>query len=141
MAGGWSPYPYQQAVATHLAQGHNLIVRAPTGAGKTLSVLAPFFSGWHPGTRRLIYCLPLRTLATGIYQEARKLCPPGARVTMQTGEQPDDPFFAAGDVIVTTYDQLLSGMLCGPYGLGPRRYNVERRRGGRQPSWSSMNST
>jgi CRISPR-associated endonuclease/helicase Cas3 len=43
---------------------------------------------------------------------------------MQTGEQPDDPYFNDGDVIVTTYDQLLSGLLCGPYGLSPMQYNV-----------------
>ena len=45
-------------------------------------------------------------------------------VTLQTGEQPDDPFFDRGHIIVTTYDQVLSGLLCGPYGLSNRLHNV-----------------
>ena len=45
-------------------------------------------------------------------------------VTPQTGEQPDDPFFDRGCIIVTTYDQVLSGLLCSPYGLSGRLHNV-----------------
>ncbi|MCS6927799.1 MAG: CRISPR-associated helicase Cas3', partial [Candidatus Binatia bacterium] len=45
-------------------------------------------------------------------------------VTLQTGEQPDDRFFDRGTIIVTTYDQLLSGLLDGPYGLSDRLHNV-----------------
>ncbi len=45
-------------------------------------------------------------------------------MTLQTGEQPDDSFFDRGRIIVTTYDQVLSGLLCGPYGLSDRLHNV-----------------
>jgi CRISPR-associated endonuclease/helicase Cas3 len=45
-------------------------------------------------------------------------------VTIQTGEQPDDRFFDRGRIIVTTYDQLLSGLLDGPYGLSSRLHNI-----------------
>jgi CRISPR-associated endonuclease/helicase Cas3 len=45
-------------------------------------------------------------------------------VTLQTGEQPDDRFFDRGEIIVTTYDQLLSGFLDGPYGLSDRLHNI-----------------
>lgn len=45
-------------------------------------------------------------------------------VTLQTGEQPDDRFFDRGKIIVTTYDQLLSGLLDGPYGLSDRLHNI-----------------
>ncbi len=45
-------------------------------------------------------------------------------VTLQTGEQPDDRFFDRGTIVVTTYDQLLSGVLDGPYGLSDRLHNV-----------------
>jgi CRISPR-associated endonuclease/helicase Cas3 len=102
-----------------------MVLRAPTGSGKTLAVLAPFLlDRHHIGARRLIYALPLRTLAQGIYQTARDLAPSTWTVTLQTGEQPDDPFFTRGDIIVTTYDQVLSGMLCGPYGQSPRLNNI-----------------
>jgi CRISPR-associated endonuclease/helicase Cas3 len=89
----------------------------------------------------LIYALPLRTLAQGIYRQAlataetlglssdsqrdsrgREVLPPF--VTLQTGEHPDDPFFDRGRIIVTTYDQVLSGLLDGPYGLSDRLHNV-----------------
>lgn len=119
-----------------------MLLRAPTGAGKTWAVLAPFFfEGWRRRPSRLIYALPLRTLAQGVYREAldaaRKLGKPlesvtdergretvAPFVTFQTGEQPDDPFFERGRIIVTTYDQVLSGLLGGPYGLSDRLHNI-----------------
>ncbi len=147
---GYSPFDYQVDVWRLLLQGKNVVLRAPTGAGKTWSVLAPFLlPEWKDGPVpegerrpvRLIYALPLRTLAQGIYHEARRaasklgllvdgqqddrgreIAPPF--VTLQTGEQPDDPFFDRGRIIVTTYDQLLSGLLDGPYGLSDRLHNV-----------------
>lgn len=136
-------FDYQLHVAEQLFQGHNIVLRAPTGAGKTWAVLAPFLShdGWAARPARLIYALPLRTLAQGIYREARE----AARrlghpiesvvdlrgreiispfVTLQTGEQPDDRFFDRGKIIVTTYDQVLSGLLDSPYGLSDRLHNI-----------------
>lgn len=136
------PYHYQVKVGLRVVNGESLIVRAPTGAGKTNAVLIPFlFPSWAARPHRLIYALPLRTLAQGIYHEAqelveklghpveaqidakgREIAPP--YVTLQTGEQPDDPFFDRGKIIVTTYDQVLSGLLDGPYGLSNRLHNV-----------------
>ena len=121
---GRPPYPYQTKVAEALWSRRNVVLRAPTGSGKTLAVLAPFLlDRARTGARRLIYALPLRTLAQGIYETAKDLAP-GWTVKLQTGEQPDDPFFTLGDIIVTTYDQVLSGMLCGPYGQSPRLNNI-----------------
>lgn len=62
------PCAYQVRVARELSAGKHVLVRAPTGAGKTGAVLAPFLGGSWPGRPgRLIYALPLRTLAQGIY--------------------------------------------------------------------------
>lgn len=137
-----APYDYQVKVAQALVGGSNIVLRAPTGAGKTNAVLVPFlYSGWVGRPTKLIYALPLRTLAQGIYREAQGLAQQlgypveaqkGERgrevvspfVTLQTGEQPDDPFFDRGRIIVTTYDQVLSGLLDGPYGLSSRLHNV-----------------
>ena len=56
-------------------QRKNLVLRAPTGSGKTIAVLAPFlYSREAIGVARMIYALPLRSLAQGIYREARQLC-------------------------------------------------------------------
>lgn len=137
-----SPFDYQVAVARLLAEGKNIVLRAPTGAGKTWSVLAPFLSSqWRVRPARLIYALPLRTLAQGIYREAREAAKEVGHpveavqdkwgrevvspfVTLQTGEHPDDRFFDRGRIIVTTYDQVLSGLLDAPYGLSDRLHNI-----------------
>lgn len=127
---GFRPYAFQVRAAELLATRQNLVLAAPTGAGKTLTVLTPFvYRGWAARPRRLIYAVPLRTLAQGIYKEARSLATkigadPDAFVKLQTGEQPDDPFFALGRIIVTTYDQVLSGLLSGPYGLSGMLHNI-----------------
>jgi CRISPR-associated endonuclease/helicase Cas3 len=139
---GHAPFDYQVRVGRLLCEGKNIVLRAPTGAGKTWSVLVPFlFPEWKEAPARLIYALPLRTLAQGVYREAREtarrlgLAVEGEQdgrgrevvspfVTLQTGEQPDDRFFDRGRIIVTTYDQLLSGLLDGPYGLSDRLHNV-----------------
>lgn len=119
-------YDYQVQVANRLLEGENLVLRAPTGSGKTLSALVPFVLGRKEGRwSRLIYALPLRTLVRSIYREAQRLAEPhGLHVTMQTGEQPDDRFFSEGDIIVCTYDQLLSGLLAAPYSLSHRQANI-----------------
>ena len=138
----YEAHEYQVKVAQHLMEGRSVVLRAPTGAGKTWSVLVPFFyPDWQRRPARLIYALPLRTLAQGIYRDARETAqqlglPIEAQlnvrgreevspyVTLQTGEQPDDCFFDRGRIIVTTYDQLLSGLLDQPYGLSARLHNI-----------------
>lgn len=128
ISNGHDPFPYQKAVADSMFERRNAVVTAPTGAGKTFAVLAPFLCNREAiGLRRLIYVLPLRTLAQGVLHEARAACElvrPEWKVTIQTGEQPEDPFFHVGDIIVTTFDQLLSGFLCQPYGQSEMQYNM-----------------
>jgi CRISPR-associated endonuclease/helicase Cas3 len=139
---GHAPFDYQVKVARLVSEGRNVVLRAPTGAGKTWAALAPFlFCERDRRPAHLIYALPLRTLAQGIYREAREAVarlglPVDSQqdtrgreivrpfVTLQTGEQPDDRFFDRGEIIVTTYDQLLSGFLDGPYGLSDRLHNI-----------------
>lgn len=126
---GVAPYPYQVRVAETLRAGNNVFLRAPTGSGKTKAVLTPFLLGeWAHKPRRLIYALPLRSLAQQIHAEAAELLEKSSytadAATIQTGEQPDDEFFDRGKVIVTTYDQVLSGLLCAPYGLSRRQANI-----------------
>jgi CRISPR-associated endonuclease/helicase Cas3 len=120
------PHAYQEKVADAVFARRHTIVRAPTGAGKTLSVLAPFLLGRGKNCiQKLIYVLPLRTLVEAIFEESCKLAQPmGLSVAMQTGERADAEFFHDSDIIVTTFDQLLSGLLCEPYGLPRKLWNI-----------------
>ena len=139
---GLAPYPYQEEVAQHLLDGKNIFLRAPTGSGKTWAAILPYLWAKKQGIAfvdRLIYVLPLRTLATTLYAETvecckrvfRVVCDPNARagekgelvITIQTGEQKDDPFFE-GDVIFTTVDQCLSSYLNCPVSLPQRVGNI-----------------
>jgi len=139
---GLAPYPYQEEVAQRLITGRNIFLRAPTGSGKTWAAILPYLWAKKQGTMfvdRLIYVLPLRTLATTLYAETvacckrvfRVVCVPNARrgekdelvITIQTGEQKDDPFFE-GDVIFTTVDQCLSSYLNCPVSLPQRVGNI-----------------
>ena len=122
---GTTPYPYQEAVAESILSGESIVLRAPTGSGKTWSVVAPYVFMRRFGERkvdRLLYALPLRSLATSLYRDVRNTCERShlpLTVAIQTGEQRDDPFWEA-DITFTTIDQLLSGYLFNPLSL-PRR--------------------
>ncbi|HDG98500.1 MAG TPA: CRISPR-associated helicase Cas3' [Desulfobacterales bacterium] len=139
---GYAPYPFQEKVADTILKGKNLFLCAPTGSGKTWAALLPFLSARQTGqllADRLIYVLPLRALATSLYKETIKACSnvfkvklqPEDRtrekdeivITIQTGEQKNDPFFE-GDIIFTTVDQCLSSYLNMPVSLPGRVGNI-----------------
>ena len=137
------PHPYQERVAEHLQAGQSVILRVPTGAGKTWAAVAPFLYSLRVGrpiADRLLYALPLRSLATSLhatvcegmvrvfdrvtevendreYSGDRRYC------SLQIGSQKDDPFFES-DVVLTTIDQLLSGYLFLPVSLPDRVGNI-----------------
>ena len=133
---------FQEVVSSQILEGRNVLLSAPTGAGKTWAALLPFlysFRNGSPVADRLIYVLPLRSLATSLYQEAVRSCRrvfdvqtlPRLRngseneivITIQTGESRDDPFFE-GDIIFTTVDQCLSSYIHMPVSLPKRLGNI-----------------
>ncbi|MCL4439486.1 MAG: CRISPR-associated helicase Cas3', partial [Firmicutes bacterium] len=134
----WS---FQKEVANHLLEGKNVILSAPTGAGKTWAALMSYLYSKHKGqphVDRVFYTLPLRTLATSLYRSTRIDCQnvftqvddlwqdragKELAITIQTGEQQDDPFFL-GDICFTTIDQLLSGYLNIPFSLPEKLANI-----------------
>jgi CRISPR-associated endonuclease/helicase Cas3 len=128
-----SLYSYQEKVAEHLlCAGRNVILRAPTGAGKTWAALLPYLYARKfdlPFVDKVIYALPLRSLASQLYQSTAGACENNAEelnavaVKIQTGEQQDDPFFQGG-IIFTTIDQLLSSYLLSPVSLPRRLANI-----------------
>ncbi|MBN1991907.1 MAG: CRISPR-associated helicase Cas3' [Anaerolineae bacterium] len=127
------PYPYQEKVGDLLLSGQNVILQAPTGAGKTAAALLPFLharknleANCFP--RKCIYSVPMRVLANQFVAEYNKIITrygwqQELDVTIQTGDRPEDPQLE-GDLIFTTIDQTLSNFLCIPFALGNGRANI-----------------
>lgn len=136
--------PFQIRVRDLILQGKNVILQAPTGSGKTLAALSPFTTNLEGGTNALplscLYATPLRVLSTQFYDDykafiaymdqkegtdyGRRYERLGRRpISIQTGEQSDDPQFESL-LTFCTIDQLLASFLSIPYGIGKRRANL-----------------
>ena len=135
---GFTPRQFQHQTIAAILAGQNILLRAPTGAGKTETAIAPFLFAKVLGVsdfpNKLIYIVPLRTLATSLRDRTVKLVKRWEAqyreenerrlvVTLQTGENPEDPRFE-GDIIFCTIDQLLSSFLSIPYSVGRGSANV-----------------
>lgn len=128
-----APYKYQTQVRDKFLAGQNLVIQAPTGAGKTRAALEPGIIGFQSEPakdypQRIIYNVPMRVLGRGFFEEytkraAFKRWEPHWYPTIQTGESPDDPLFE-GHVIFCTVDQMLASFLNIPYGLPKRLDNI-----------------
>lgn len=136
--------PFQQRVLQLVMEGKNIILQAPTGAGKTRAALAPFIKNLVNKGESLplscIYATPLRVLSTQFYAEYRERIArldttqgtdfvrqyerlESKPVSIQTGEQADDPQFESL-LTFCTIDQLLASLLAIPYGVGRSRANL-----------------
>jgi CRISPR-associated endonuclease/helicase Cas3 len=125
---GEMPYEHQQKAWDALMQGKSVILRAPTGSGKTEAVFLPFCNGARVQLpSRLIYALPLRSLANQIAERlqkhAEKLGKSNLRIALQHGQKPESVLFAA-DVVIATIDQVVSSYACAPLTLPLRHGNI-----------------
>lgn len=132
-------FDFQQRVADHILAGHNVALQAPTGAGKTRAALTPFIHAWRYGDHRAVpakclYAVPMRVLANQFHEAYKESFDSFTRrwgweeqrephVTLQTGEQSQDPRLK-GDLIFATIDQVLSSFLLMPYSLSRRQANL-----------------
>lgn len=133
------PYPreWQQALAAETTC-RNKIVRVPTGLGKTEGVLASWIyhrlhrsdDGW---PRRLVWCLPMRTLVEQTEQVARELAerlPAAHRPTVHIamgGEDAGEWFLypERPAIIIGTQDMLLSRAINRGYASARARWPME----------------
>jgi len=127
---GFPPYNYQVRVAELLLQGKNVILTVPTGAGKTWASILPFLymrmKGNDDFPQKMIYSLPLRTLANSIYTDVSKTLEKTEYKNLSsihTSEYKDDDNFEC-DIVFSTIDQTLSNFLCYPLSLSKRQANV-----------------
>ncbi|SRR5579875_277475 len=146
-------YPYQERVhETLINQRKNVILQAPTGAGKTRAALYPYLQNLDryceeaypldaplPLTCR--YAVPMRVLATQFLREyhasfekmdrrrgTRLMDRYSAKLgvgvpAIQTGENPEDTRFES-PLTFCTIDQLLASFIGTPYSLGPGQANL-----------------
>jgi CRISPR-associated endonuclease/helicase Cas3 len=128
---GFAPYQYQLKVADLLLSGKNVILSVPTGAGKTWASVLPFIYAQQTGKcefpHKMIYSLPLRTLANSIYFDVTKVLNEKkviGKSSIHTGEYKNDEHFE-NDMIFSTIDQTLSNFLCFPLSLSKRQANVK----------------
>ena len=108
-----------------------MILSVPTGAGKTWASVLPFLFTQQTGKsdfpQKMIYSLPLRTLANSIYSDVTKVLVEKeinvGKSSIHTGEYKNDEHFE-NDIIFSTIDQTLSNFLCFPLSLSKRQANV-----------------
>ena len=127
------PYPFQETLAGEEIQSRAICV--PTGAGKTAAVVLAWL--WRlrddPGRtpRRLVYCLPMRTLVEQTRDKARKwrdrVAPDLEVYTLMGGEVGDrwevEPERPA--ILVGTQDMLLSRALNRGYAMSRYKWPVD----------------
>jgi CRISPR-associated endonuclease/helicase Cas3 len=123
----FKPYPFQRRVTELLLNRQNVILQAPTGAGKTRAAILPFLEAienQRDFPSKCLYTVPRRVLANQFVQEYKhRIIKVGrddrVRVAIQTGEHAEDQELAA-TLTFATIDQVLSSFLLSPYSL-PRR--------------------
>lgn len=73
---GWQPTPIQELVLPEIIAGHDRVVIAPTGSGKTMAGILPLFhrclvEGWP--SLSILYITPLRALNRDVDRRLREL--------------------------------------------------------------------
>ena len=89
---GWRPFDFQLEAWRWFEGGGDALVNAPTGSGKTYSVLVPaVLSGGAPGGLRVLWITPIRALAKEIHGSTERLLQHlghGWRCGIRTGDTP-----------------------------------------------------
>jgi CRISPR-associated endonuclease/helicase Cas3 len=140
MGGDFGPYAFQRAFAT--SEDLPQLVRAPTGAGKTATAVLGWwwrrkYGGALAATtpRRLVFCLPMRTLVHQTVQAVdswkKRLAAAGLDADVDVhallGGHVDQTWESEPDrdlVLVGTQDQLLSRALNRGYAMSRYRWSV-----------------
>jgi len=114
----FEPYQFQKEVFEYFESGQQnfpLLIKAPTGSGKTEAIVAVFLNQFLENNfniaPRLIYVLPMRVLVNNVYGRIKKYAEKISHkisVNIQHGDVPNSPFFI-DDIVITTLDQFVYG--------------------------------
>jgi hypothetical protein len=119
------PYPHQQRTAEAFMAGKSVLLRAPTGSGKTEAIVGPFLHALAEGTAatpRLVYSLPLRVLATSLRDRVAQWAP-DVPIMCQHGDEPQAALFHR-PVVFTTVDQTIESFITCPPTLPRKLGNI-----------------
>ena len=89
---GWEATPVQENVIPQLIEGHDRLIVAPTGSGKTMAGILPLFHRcltheW--SSLSILYITPLRALNRDVDRRLRELATAvGLRVDVRHGDTP-----------------------------------------------------
>lgn len=122
---GFKPYTHQIKVSKSLWKGKSVLLRAPTGSGKTEAALIPFLKLRKTKLpSRMIYSLPLRVLVEDIGKRASEISQKlTINLSIHHGERVEDPMFQ-NDIIITTIDQTIASYACVPLSFSIKHGNI-----------------
>ncbi len=124
---GKDPYPHQEETFKALEKGSSVILRAPTGSGKSEAVFIPFVKLRGSSLAgRMIYALPMRSLVNSLADRFKDICKKNCldlEVKIQHGQRQESLFFDS-QCIVATLDQIISAYACAPLSLPVRFGNI-----------------
>jgi len=126
---GMEPYgDYQTDPARYLRQGRSIILRMPTGSGKSEALLCAYlWSLYHDPDfpQQMVYGLPMRNLVDSLGQRFASYQKnfDQLSVAIQHGAYPGTPSFYA-DLAIATIDQIISAYACAPLGYPVRHGNI-----------------
>jgi CRISPR-associated endonuclease/helicase Cas3 len=118
---------YQLAPANSLQDGKSIVMRAPTGSGKSEAILCGYL--WallqsEAFPQQTVYALPMRCLVDSLAKRfADYLGKFNLSVAGHHGGHPATPLFYA-DVVVATIDQIVGAYACTPLSLPVRHGNI-----------------
>lgn len=124
-----TPYPHQITVVETLLSGQRVVLRAPSGAGKSMAAWLPWLvacAQQHDFPQQLLHILPGNAFHDDLTRQLQAFASPvfpEARIGVQTEADAFDPFFLS-DAVVTSVDQVLSIALHQPLGLHPSLSNI-----------------
>lgn len=124
---GLEPYGHQRECERLISEGCSVVLRAPTGSGKSEAVFVPFLLHRDVLPFHMVYSLPMRTLVEDIAERFNRdmfrRFYPSLRGAGHHGKRLETPLFYA-DVIVTTIDQTVGAYACTPLSLPVRYGNI-----------------